>query len=99
MIKGWFIGDFTPSVLRTRDFEVGLKEYKSGDVEPSHLHKAATEITLICSGMVMFNDFVYTKGSIVVVEPGEVVQFKALEDSLTVVVKCPSVLSDKYILS
>ena len=25
MIRGWFVGDFTPSVIQTKDFEVGIE--------------------------------------------------------------------------
>ena len=31
--KGWFIGNFEPTLFND-DFEVGIKEYKSGDKEP-----------------------------------------------------------------
>ena len=31
MHKGWFVGDFTPSVLNTEKCEVAVKRYKKGD--------------------------------------------------------------------
>ena len=31
--KGWFIGNFEPSLLKSKDFEVAIKEYKAGTVE------------------------------------------------------------------
>ena len=30
MIKGWFVGDFEPSVYKTNDFEVGIKNKSIG---------------------------------------------------------------------
>jgi len=39
--RGWFIGDFENSVLRTKDFEVGLLTHKKGEVWPAHYHKEA----------------------------------------------------------
>ena len=39
MIKGWFIGNFEPTLLRTNDVEVAVKEYKKGDYEELHYHK------------------------------------------------------------
>ena len=29
--KGWFVGNFDPSLIKTNDIEIGVKEYKSGD--------------------------------------------------------------------
>ena len=96
MVRGWFIGDFEPSLLRTTDVEVAVKEYSNGDRDPWHYHKVATEVTLIVSGRVKFNDRVFDKGDIVVLEPGEGTDFEALADAVTVVVKIPGAPNDKY---
>lgn len=50
MTKGWFIGNFNPSLLKTNDVEVAVKSYKKGDYEGRHYHKIATEFTCIISG-------------------------------------------------
>ena len=31
MIKGWFVGNFEPTLLKTNDVEVAVKEYRKGD--------------------------------------------------------------------
>jgi len=36
--KGWFIGDFAPPLLRTRDVEVAVKHYRAGDSEAAFFH-------------------------------------------------------------
>ena len=33
MVKGWFVGNFEPSLLKTNDVEVAVKSYKKGDYE------------------------------------------------------------------
>lgn len=38
---GWFIGDFEPTILRTKDFEISVRHYKAGDEEQKHVHKIA----------------------------------------------------------
>ena len=103
MQRGWFVGSFNPAAYNTNDVDVGFKEYAKGDYEPPHHHKIATEITLVTSGSALFN-FVnkkeihlLKKGDIIVIEPGEVVAFSAIEDCSTVVVKIPGILDDKYI--
>lgn len=97
MVKGWFVGDFTPSVLRTGAAEVGVKHYRAGDREESHHHKVATEVTVIVSGQVRMLGRVFGPGDIVVVEPGESTAFEALTDAVNVVVKMPGALGDKYV--
>ena len=97
MIKGWFCGDFDPSVIRSKDFEVAVKYYKKGDFEECHTHKIATEVTVIVEGEVEMNSVLYKKGDIIVMEPGDSTDFKAISDCINVVVKTPSVLGDKYI--
>src|SRR5687767_9927303 len=97
MTKGWFVGDFSPTVLRTPHAEVGIKRYRAGDIEAAHLHKVAVELTAVVSGEVAFNGTIARGGDIVVVEPGETIAFRAISDAVTVVVKMPSVAGDKYL--
>ena len=96
MVKGWFVGHFTPTALTTAQFEVGVKYYKAGDAEAAHHHKVATELTVVVSGRVTMFGREFGPGDIVTVEPGESTGFVALEDSSTVVVKTPSLPADKY---
>jgi quercetin dioxygenase-like cupin family protein len=98
MTKGWFVGDFLPVALKTSDAEVAIKEYKAGEKEIEHVHKIATEVTVIVSGRVRMFEQEWAAGDIIVTEPNEYTAFIALEDTLTVVVKTPSVAGDKYIL-
>ena len=98
MFKGWFVGNFRPTVLSTEACEVALKEYKAGDKEEAHYHKIATEITLIVSGKVKMNEKVWSDGDIIRLEPNEITNFEALTDTLTVVVKTPGAQDDKYIV-
>lgn len=96
MIKGWFIGDFEPTLIKTRAVEVAVKEYSKGDREGFHYHRLATEITVISFGRVRMNGVEYGKGDIIVIEPLEVTDFEALDDTVTTVVKYPGAVNDKY---
>ncbi|WP_295157673.1 hypothetical protein [uncultured Brachyspira sp.] len=97
MVKGWFIGNFEPSLLKTNDVEVAVKKYNKGEYEKSHYHIIATEFTVIISGKVKMNGIEYSYGDIVIMEPNESTDFEALEDNtINVVVKIPSINNDKY---
>ena len=65
--------------------------------EARHLHKIATEITVIVSGRVLMNDREYFAGDIVKINPGEATDFVCLEDAVSAVVKLPGALNDKYV--
>lgn len=97
MIKGWFVGNFEPTVIKTSDVEVAVKKYKAGDYEWRHYHKIATEVTVIVQGEVEMNNIRYAEGDIIVVEPNEATDFRAVTDVVTVVVKYPGAINDKYI--
>lgn len=98
MKKGWFVGNFTPTLCATNDVEVAVKQYCRGETEQPHYHKIATEFTVIVSGKVRMNGVEYKQGDIVVMEPGDITDFEALEDSVNVVVKIPGVNDDKYVV-
>ncbi|MBK86643.1 MAG: hypothetical protein CMC86_05545 [Flavobacteriaceae bacterium] len=97
MLGGWFIGNFEPSLFKTNDVEVAVKNYKKGDFEESHYHKIATEYTVILNGKVKMMGIEYGQGSILTIPPMEATDFLALTDVTTVVVKIPGASNDKYI--
>ena len=96
MIKGWFIGNFEPSLFITNNVEVAVKRYKAGDFENSHFHKIATEFTAIISGVVEMNGKRFKENDIIKVSPNLTTNFKAVTDVITVVVKLPGANNDKY---
>lgn len=99
MTRGWFVGNFEPTVLKTNDVEVAIKRYNKGDYEERHFHKIATELTVIINGKVKMNNIEYHQGNIITILPGEDTDFECIEDNTqTVVVKCPGANNDKYIL-
>lgn len=95
--KGWLVGNFEPSLINSKDIEVGLKYYKKGDKESSHVHKIITEYTIVVSGKIKMNDEVYIEKDIVTILPNVPTNFESLEDSITLVIKTPSIPSDKHI--
>ena len=69
MVKGWFVGNFEPTLIKTNDVEVAVKSYNKGDYEDKHYHIIATELTVIFQGWVKMNGVEYQKGDIIVMEP------------------------------
>lgn len=96
MVKGWFAGPFTPTALHSDQFECAVKRYPAGAVEGRHVHRIATEITVIVEGRVRMNGTEYGRDAIVTIAPGESSDFEALTDVTTVVLKTPAVPGDKH---
>lgn len=95
--KGWLVGNFDPSLIKTNDVEFAVKHYHAGDAEEKHYHRIATEITVIISGKVKMNSKEYSAGDVIMMMPKEATDFVALEDSVTAVIKYPGVNDDKYL--
>ena len=93
--KGWFVGNFSPTILPTDAVEVAVKHYRAGEAEGTHHHKVATELTLIVSGRVRMSGEEVGPGEIIRMEPGQATDFVPLADTVTVVVKLPCVKGDK----
>jgi quercetin dioxygenase-like cupin family protein len=97
MTKGWFVGNFQPTLYQTSEVEVGVKTYKAGDYDELHHHKVATEITVLIRGRARIGGIEIVAGDIVLIPPNQAVDFLVLEDSETVVVKLPGASNDKYL--
>jgi hypothetical protein len=97
MVKGWFAGPFTPTALHSEQFECAVKRYPAGSREARHVHRIATEVTVIVEGRVRMNGVEHGRDAVITVLPGESTDFEALTDVITVVVKTPAVPGDKYV--
>ena len=96
-VRGWLVGDFEPSLMKSKEIEVAVQSYKKGDEEPQHFHKIGTEVSILVSGSASFNESVIKEGEGVVINPKESNIFKALSDCKVLVIKYPSEPKDKYL--
>jgi len=96
MKRGWLIGDFEPSILRTKDFEVGILTHKKGELWSAHLHKESEEYNLLLDGKMEINGVLIEPGTIFIIEKNEISKPEFLEDCRVLVVKVPSLPGDKY---
>ena len=98
-VKGWIIGDFLPNIINSKDIEVGVKYYKSGDKECRHVHNFVDEYTIVLTGCVKMNNMIYRNKEIIFTPKGISTDFECLEDSVNLVLKTPSIPSDKTIIN
>lgn len=93
---GWFIGDFNPSIYRTNEFEVAVHFYDKGQIWDAHYHAVAKEINYIISGKMLLQGKELKTGNVFSLEPYEIADPEFLEPTAIVVIKTPSIPSDKY---
>lgn len=93
--KGWFVGNFEPSLLKA-NFEVGLHEHKAGEFHQDHFHKQSIEVNLVLEGQIKINDSIFISGDIFVLYPYEISQCEYLTDVKLVVVRDRSDPLDKF---
>lgn len=98
MLGGWFIGDFRPSFVRTKAFEVAYKTHKEGEHWDAHKQQKVTEINLLIRGRLKDRGVVFEAGDLWEIKPGEISAPEFLEDCAVVCVKMPSVPTDKVVM-
>lgn len=96
--KGWFVGNFEPSILKTKDFELGFLFRKKGK-DASHFHKLAIEYNLLIKGKLKLNGKIINPGDLFILNKNEVAEPYFLEDTYIVCLKTPSIPGDKYIIN
>lgn len=96
MKRGWFIGNFFPSVLKTDLFEVGIMNHKKGEEWPKHFHAEATEYNVLLKGSMTVNGQLIKSGDIFILEKNEPCKPIFIENCTIVCVKVPSIPGDKY---
>lgn len=98
MFRGWFIGNFEPSVYKTNNFEVGYLLHKKGEMWDVHYHEYTTEINLLIEGKMILNNIEINKNEIFIINKNNIAAPIFLEDCYIICIKVPSIIGDKIII-
>lgn len=94
---GWFIGNFEPSILNVKDFEVGYLKRRAGE-NCVHYHAKCTEYNYLIRGKMKVNGDTIHEGTMFTINKYMICIPEILEDCEIICVKIPSAPSDKVIL-
>lgn len=97
-VEGWFVGDFFPSIVKTRDFEVAVKDFTADGWVPTHVHDQVSELTMVLDGQCVMNEEILNSGDGILLSPGEVSTFRTPVGCRVLVVKFPSIPHDKRLV-
>lgn len=95
-LNGWVVGDFDPSIIRSKDIEIGILHHTENDKCNLHIHKQTTEINIITKGKMRVNGKVLFSGDIFIIYPMQLAEVEFLEDVTIVVLRTPSIPTDKF---
>jgi len=95
MKRGWLVGNFEPSILRTEQFEVAYMRHKKGEYWPPHLHKEISEYNVLIRGKMKMNNEIINEGDVFIIPKTMLTHAVFLEDCEVLCIKVPSVPTDK----
>ena len=98
MFRGWFVGDFEPSVMKNTGFEVGYLLHKKGEKWQTHYHNNLIEVNLLVEGKMILNDLEINKNEIFVIDKKVLACPIFLEDCYIICIKVPHMVGDKVII-
>ena len=93
---GWFVGDFDPSIFKNPFFELAHHKHAKGCETFPHYHAVTHELNYIVRGELKVSGKLLSQGDMWIYEPNEVSEVEFLADSELIIVRWPSIPSDKY---
>lgn len=94
-VRGWIIGDFVPSLVRTEAFEVGIMRHRKDERWAFHYHERSTETNVLVRGRMRVNGLEIREGDRFEFAPHQLSCPEFLEDCVVLCVKTPSAPGDK----
>jgi dTDP-glucose pyrophosphorylase len=98
MFRGWFVGDFEPSVFKHAGVEIGYLLHKKGEKWQTHYHNNLVEVNLLIQGRMILNDIEINKNEIFVIDKKVIACPIFLEDCYIMCIKIPSMVGDKIVI-
>lgn len=93
--KAWLVGNFAPSIFKTKKFEVCLANHKAGEPTQPHKHDKTNEINVILGGKVRVKDQKLVTGDYFIFGKGEYSDVEFLEDTFLLILRDGSFPEDK----
>ena len=96
--RGWLVGDFEPSILRTKEMDVGWMVHEKDEIWDFHYHQTCVEINFLVSGRMKINEEFIEPGQMFVFEKNIIACPLFLEKCTVLCIKIPSAPGDKCII-
>ena len=97
MVRGWFVGDFSPAIVTTPFFELGVLTRKKGENCHNHIHISSTEVNVLLDGKMTLNGTDLKQNDVFILDKNEESDATFHEDCRILVLRVPSITNDKVI--
>jgi hypothetical protein len=95
--RGWIIGDFEPSLVKTKDVEIGVIELTDAHIPDYHFHLDHTEYNVVLDGWVETKGKDFFENDIFIFKPGEKSDVRCVSAmAKLLVIKTPATKNDKH---
>lgn len=102
MKNGWFIGNFEPSIHKTKQFEIAHHFHPKNECIEPHFHKQAWELNYVVDGylslMINKETYWFSTGDFFMFEQNEYGKLHFFKNTNIMVIKVPSIPGDKFIV-
>jgi NDP-sugar pyrophosphorylase family protein len=95
-VRGWFVGNFEPSIIKTSDYEIAIIHHKKDEQWDYHYHKLADEINILLKGSMLINNRRVNEKHLFMIPSKQLTCPIFLEDCYVLCIKVPSAPGDKY---
>lgn len=96
--RGWIIGNFEPSIIKTTDYELGILSHDENEKWDFHYHKESDEINFLFEGEMLLNGVDIKQGQVFIIPKNQIACPKFKTKCRIACVKIPSVPGDKNII-
>jgi len=96
--RGWLIGNFEPSIIKTTEYELGILRHKKDEKWAFHYHVETKEINILLKGKMIINNVLINEKTVFIFEKNMISCPLFLEDCVVLCIKLPSLPGDKVII-
>ncbi|SCY71446.1 WavE lipopolysaccharide synthesis family protein [Butyrivibrio sp. INlla14] len=94
MKKGYFIGDFEPNILRSKDVEICIRGASKYTLDAAYYRRNDKRVIYINQGKIDIDGRIFGKGDAIMFEPGEVINIFALTNVEMIAMNFPGTKGD-----
>lgn len=94
-VRGWFLGDFEPSIKRISNMEIGLLTHEANEQWDAHVHREVVEYNYLVKGEMTLNEQEYKTGDSFIFPPRHLAVPKFKTKCIILCLKIPSKPTDK----
>ena len=96
--KDWIIGDDDSSIIKTKDFDIGILNYTKNEKIDYYYNTYVDEINILIDGNILLNEIEIYKNQLFYIPHNQVISLKILENCKILCIRIPYMIDNKICL-